>query len=76
MYGWLVKEQRGRFSSPSGNSVKLWLNALSYILPGPGQAYYTLPAKGGDALTSGQYLNVDFFTGFHGKNLSGKKSKK
>jgi len=29
------------------------LNALSYILPGPGQTRYTLPAKGSDVPTSG-----------------------
>jgi hypothetical protein len=50
------------------------LNALSYILPGPRQAYYTVPAKGGDALTSGHYLNnMNFFTGFHGKKLKWKE---
>jgi len=33
-----------------------------------------LPATGRDVPTSGYYLNnMDFFTGFHGKNLSGKK---
>jgi hypothetical protein len=50
------------------------LNALSCILFGPRQAYYTVPAKGGDALTSGHYLNnMNFFTGFHGKKLKWKE---
>jgi hypothetical protein len=54
----------------------MWLNALSYILPGHRHAYYALPSKDGDALTSVHYLNMNFFTGFVGKNLSRKKSKK
>jgi hypothetical protein len=33
-----------------------------------------VPAKGGDALTSGHYLNnMNFFTGFHGKKLKWKE---
>jgi hypothetical protein len=50
------------------------LNALGYILPGPRQACYTLPATGRDIPTSGHYLNnMDFFTGFHGKKLKWKE---
>jgi len=77
MYGWLVKEQRGRRLSTSVSSVEPWLNALSYILPGSGQACYPPPATGRDVPTSGYYLNnMKFLMGFHGKSLSGKKSKK
>ena len=77
MYEWLVKEQRGRLLSTSVSSVEPSLNASSYILPGPPQPCYTLPATGRDVPTSGYYLNnMDFLTGFHGKSLSGKKAKK
>jgi len=38
---------------------------------------YTLPATNRNVSTSGYYLKKrDFFIGFHGKKLSGKKSKK
>jgi hypothetical protein len=74
MYGELVKEQRGQLLSTSVSSVKLWLNALSQILPGPGQTCYTLPATGRDAPTFGYYLNnMEFLMGFRERKLSGKK---
>jgi hypothetical protein len=77
MYEWLVKEQRGRRLPTSVSSVEPSLNALSYILLGPGQACYPLPATGRDVPTLGYYLNnMEFLTGFHGKSLSGKKAKK
>jgi hypothetical protein len=44
MYGWLVKEHRGQRLSISVSSVEPWLNALSYLVPEPGQACYALPA--------------------------------
>jgi hypothetical protein len=50
------------------------LNALSYILPGPGQACYTLPPTGGNVPTSGYYLdNMEFLTEFHRKKLKWKE---
>ena len=42
---WLVKEQRDRRLPTSVSSVEPWLNALGYILPGPGQACYPLPPQ-------------------------------
>ena len=63
MYGWLVKEQKGWRLSMYVNSVEPRLNVLSYILPGPGQACFALPAKGREALTSRH--NLDNL--FHGK---------
>jgi hypothetical protein len=74
MYEWLVKEQRGRLLSTSVSSVEPWSSASSYILPGPRQACYTLPAAGRDVLTSGYYLNnMEFITEFHRKELKGKE---
>jgi hypothetical protein len=50
------------------------LNALSYILPGPRQACYTLPATGRNIPTSGYYPNkVEFLTGFHRKKVKWKE---
>jgi hypothetical protein len=77
MYGWLVKEQRGRLLSTSVSSVEPWLNALSYIPLNLDRYAIPCPPKVGMFPTSGYYLNnMEFLTEFHRKKLKWKETEK